>query len=560
MKNRLKTAGQAVVEALVSEEVDLVFGLPGSHIHAISDALIDASGITLVVCKHENNAAVMADTYGRLTGRPGICLVTAGPGATNSMTGVAQALAVGSPMVHITGTVPRRAKKGAFHGVDRHDFLQRVFSNVTKWSVEIDEVEDIPGILAEAFSRATLGRPGPVHVDIPEDLLLEPPTEIWTYDRASNPIGVEPSLVDSTLDALLDASRPMICAGVGVRGVDAQADLVALAEALGAPVTFPRNATDIFPPMHPLCAGAFNSYPQNPFPLGLVEQADLLITAGMRADADAASLLRAHAPDQIVFIVPLGESPIDQGAIISAAADGRVLLSLLAQAAVERSPRRSGWADERIAEAKELLRAGLDRELERYRGRTPLHFGLAVNELIPLLDEDALVVGDIGNHGVWASRCFESYGTQTFLEPGSWGAMGFALPASIAAKLAQPDRQVVGVTGDGAFLMASSDFGTALEMGTKIVLIILDDQQYGMIHELQTHDYGRTIGTELRTPDFVKFAESFGAAGIRVERDSDLRHAYREALEAEVPTIVDVVCGYGFPHPAPADWLQGDRS
>lgn len=556
MNSRLKTAGEAVVEALVSEGVDLVFGLPGSHIHAISDALIDAPGITLVVCKHENNAAVMADTYGRLTGRPGICLVTAGPGATNSMTGVAQALAVGSPMVHIAGTVPRGAKKGSFHGVDRPDFLQRAFSNVTKWSVEIDEVEDIPGIMAEAFSRAATGRPGPVHVDVPEDLLRESPTEIWEYERAARPFAVEQGLVEGTLESLLAASRPIICAGVAVRGSAAQADLVGLAEALGAPVTFPRNATDVFPPLHPLCAGAFNTYPGNPFPLGLVEGADLLFAIGMRSDTDAAGLLRAHAPAETVFVVPEGESPVAQEASISSAADGQLLLSLLAQAMAERSPRSAGWADERIAEAKELLRAGLNRELERYRGRTPMHFGVAMRELIPLLDDDALVVGDIGNHGAWASRCFELYGTQTFLEPGSWGAMGFALPAAIAAKMARPARQVVGITGDGAFLMASADFATALEMGTKIVLIILDDQQYGMIHELQTQDYGRTIGTELRTPDFVKFAESFGAVGIRVERDTDLGPAYREALRVEVPAIVDVVCGYGFRHPSPAEWLQ----
>ncbi len=558
MRRQMKSAGQAVVEALVSEGVDLIFGLAGSHIHAICDALVDARGIRFVVCKHENNAALMADMYGRLTGRPGVCLVTAGPGATNSMTGVAQAFAVGSPVIHITGTVRRGAKKGSFHGVDRPDFLKRAFSNVTKWSVEIDELEDIPGVLAEAFSLATRGRPGPVHIALPEDLLGEPPTEVWEYERGSGSAGPDRDLVERVGEALLAAERPMICAGVALRGSDAQSDLVELAELLGTPVTFSRNATEVFPPLHHLCAGAFNSYPDNPFPLQLVKACDALLVLGMRADTEAAEMLTTPAPPQCIFLVPEGESPMAERASISAAVDCKALLSLLKSHIAGRKTERIHWANQRLAEARELLRRGVEREVSTYRGHRPLHFGLALTELIPLLDNDALVVGDIGTHGVWASWCFELYGTQTYVEPGSWGAMGFALPAAIAGKLVHPERRVVGITGDGAFLMSCSDFGTAVELGTKIVLVILDDGQYGMIRTLQTDQFGRTIGTELRPPDFVKFAESFGAVGIRVEDDADLMEAYRQALESDAPVILDLICGYGFPHPAPAEWLRGD--
>ena len=556
MPKEKKRAGQALVEALLAEGVEVVFGLAGSHIHAICDALIDAPGIRFVVCKHENNAALMADLYGRLTGRPGVCLVTAGPGATNSMTGVAQAFAVGSPLIHISGTVPRGAKKGSFHGVDRPDFLERAFSDVTKWSVEIDEAEDIPRVLAEAFSLACQGRPGPVHMDLPEDLLGEPPTEVWGYERQTSGAVPDRDLVERIAKTMLAATKPMICAGVAVRGSEAGADLVQVAERLGAPVTFSRNATDVFPSMHHLCAGAFNSYPDNPFPLQLVEQSDALLVIGMRGDTAAAELLRAKAPGESIFLVPEGESSVVEGASMSATVDCKALLSLLKDHIVARKSEGIGWAGQRIAEVRDLLRRGLEREVESYRGHRPLHFGLAVKELIPLLDDDALVLGDIGTHGVWASRCFELYGEQTYLEPGSWGAMGFALPAAIAGKLMQPDRQVVGITGDGAFLMSCSDFGTALELGTKIVLVVLDDRQYGMIYRLQTDDFGRTIGTELRPPDLVKFAESFGAVGIRVEDDAELENAYTQALEADVPVIVDVVCGYGFPHPCPAEWLR----
>jgi acetolactate synthase-1/2/3 large subunit len=558
MAKRTKSAGQAVVEALVGEDVDLIFGLPGNHIHGVCDALIDTEGIRFVVCKHENNAALMADLYGRLTGRPGVCLVTAGPGATNSMTGVAQAFAAASPLIHISGTVARRAKRGVFHGLDSEDLLHRAFRDVTKWSVRVDEAEDIPGIMAEAFSIATSGRPGPVHIDLPEDLVEGPPSEIWDYTRVSAPAAqVDLDLVDRLVEMLLGAERPMICAGAGVRASGATSELVRLAEVLGAGVTFPRNAVGVFPAAHALSAGAFVTYPPNPFPLQLVDQSDVLLVVGMRARTAGAEALNSHAPGAYAYLTPTGETDLSDQATITALVNCKALLAALSTRLADERRKPSTWAVQKITQARDLLRRGLDRAVEECRGQRPLHFGLVLKELLPLLDEDALVVGDIGNHGVWASWYFELQSGHTFIEPGSWGAMGFAVPGSIAGKLAYPERQVVGITGDGAFLMSCSDFGTAMEVGTKIVIVVLNDRQYGMIHALQTSDYGRTIGTELRGPDFVKYAESFGAMGIRVEDDSELKSALSKALEADRPVIVDVLCGYDFPPPAPTKWLEG---
>jgi acetolactate synthase-1/2/3 large subunit len=560
MERRMKTAGQAVIDALLAEQVDVVFGLAGSHILAICDALVDAEGIRFVVCKHENNAALMADAYGRLTRRPGVCLVTAGPGATNSMTGVAQAFAAASPVVHISGTVPRRARKGAFHGLDRPGFLREAFEPVTKWSARVDEVEDTPRILAEAFSIASSGRPGPVHVELPEDLLAEPPTDVWEYgQRPVESAALDVELVDRLAEMLVTAERPMICAGAGVHASGAEGDLVKLAESLGAAVIFPRNAFGAFPFSHRLCAGCFTTYPPNPFPMQLVEQSDLLLAVGMRADTTTGEMLDAHAPANYFYLTPEGELGKSDRAVLSVPVHTGAALNALAKRIAPESGVSGGWAESQIAEARESLRAGLERTVEEYRGHRPVHFAVVLKELSSVLDEDAVVVSDIGNHGVWASWWFELYGTQTFLEPGPWGAMGFALPGAIAAKLTRPDSQVVGLTGDGAFLMSCSDFGTALEAGTKVVMVVLNDQRYGMIHTLQMKDYGRTIATELRGPDLVKFAESFGALGIRVEDDTELPGALSRALEADVPAIVDVACGYDFPHPAPAEWLAEGR-
>jgi acetolactate synthase-1/2/3 large subunit len=561
MERVRRSAGQAVVDALLAENVDLVFGLAGSHIHAICDALIDAEDIRFVVCKHENNAALMADMYGRLTERPGVCLVTAGPGATNSMTGVAQAFAAASPMVHISGTVPRQARKGSFHGLDRPGFLHQAFEPVTKWSARVDEAEDTPRILAEAFSVANSGRRGPVHVELPEDLLLEPPTEIWQYQsQPVEPTALDEELVERLVEILVSAQRPMICAGAGVRASGARADLLRLAESLGAAVVFPRNAFDVFPHTHRLCVGPLNSYPPNPFPTQLIEESDLLMAIGMRAGTASAELLDDHAPARYVYLTPEGELDQSERAELNAAVDCGRILSALADRLAQGHEASSTWAETRIGELKGLLRAGMDEMLESYRGHRPIHFGLAIQELCSLLDEDALVVSDTGNHGVWSSWWFDLHGKQTLLEPGPWGAMGFALPGTIAAKLAYPERQVVGITGDGAFLMSCSDFGTALEEGANVVIVVLNDRQYGMIHALQTKDYGRTIATELRTPDLVKFAESYGALGIRVEDDSELRPALSRALEADVPVIVDVICGHDFPHPTPVEWLAAAGS
>jgi thiamine pyrophosphate-dependent acetolactate synthase large subunit-like protein len=336
--------------------------------------------------------------------------------------------------------------------------------------------------------------------------------------------------------------------------------LIALAELLGAAVTCPRNGLGVVPAHHALSVGSLDTFPHNPLPFQLLQKADAFLVVGMRAGTAAAEILDQHAPAAYAYLTPAGEEDLSDQATISASVDNKALLSTLADRLSENKGTPSTWAVQQIMESKELLRSGLDQQVEEWRGQRPLHFGLALKELVSLLDDDALVVGDIGNHGVWASWFFDLHGRQTFVGPGKWGAMGFAVPGSIAAKLAYPDRQVVGITGDGAFLMSCGDFGTALEAGTNVVIVILNDSRYGMIHALQSQDYGRTIGTELRSPDFVKFAESFGAVGIRVEEASELKFALKRALESDAPVIVDVICGYDFPHPAPAEWLKGRQA
>ncbi len=546
-----KTAGQAVVDALVAEKVEMVFGLLGSHILAISDALLEARSIRFVSVKHENNAALMADMYGRLTHRPGVCLVTAGPGATNSLTGVAQAYTAASPMVHISGTVPAHAKKGIFHGVDDPEFIFKMFNDVTKWSTRAVEVENIPQILAKAFSLATSGRPGPVHVELPLDLLEGDPTEVRGYEReAGKRTQPDARLVDQVAEVLLEARNPVICAGKGILASSASAELAALAELVGAPVVCPYDAAGVLPAAFPLYAGAYDGFLPNPLPLQLIKECDVLLVIGMRTGTSSAEILDAWAPQNYIFLGPEEGNHSARRASISAVVDSKAILAEMIARIGTGKKRSDNETRTRIAEAKDALRTGLDEAVEKYRGRKPIHFGLALKELIPLLDQDALIVGDVGNHGVWTSKWLEVHGSQSLISPGSWGEMGFALPGAIAAKLVHPEKQVIGISGDGAFLMSCSDFGTALEVGANVVIAILNDSRHGMIHHLQVRDFGRTFSTELVSPDFAKFAESFGAVGIRVEDDSELRSAFQEALGASSPVIVDIIAGYDFPHPS----------
>jgi thiamine pyrophosphate-dependent acetolactate synthase large subunit-like protein len=285
-------------------------------------------------------------------------------------------------------------------------------------------------------------------------------------------------------------------------------------------------------------------------PVPLIKECDVLLVIGMRAGTASAEILDAYAPRNYVLLGLDEENHRAARASISAIVDCKAMLTEMIGSIGMRKKVSNRGIKSRIAQAKDAIRTGLDEAVEEYRGHRPIHFGLALKELVPLLDQDAIIVGDVGNHGVWTSKWLEVHGTQTLISPGSWGAMGFALPGAIAAKLVHPEKQVVGVTGDGAFLMSCSDFGTALEVGANVVIIILDDRHHGMIHKLQMRDFGRTHSTELESPDFAKLAESFGAVGMRVEDDSQLRSALQEALTASSPVIVDVVSGYDFPFPS----------
>ena len=548
-----KTVGQVVVEALVAEGVEFVFGLAGSHVLDIFDVLADQNTIRHVVTKHENNASLMAGMYGRLTGRPGVVLVTAGPGAVNSLSGVAQAYDCAAPLVHISGTVPRGSVKETFHGVDQDGFLAKVFSELTKWSVRVEHPRDVPAVLAKAFTLATTGRPGPVHIEIPRDVLETGPLEMPAYRRERYPFAVpDEGFVTKAADLLWTAKCPMICAGKGVVAQRATDQLLSVADALRAPVTTPWDAVGAIPTAHPLWAGTFNPWSGDPLATDLMTSADVMLVVGLRAGTEISKALAEHTTAQIIHIgFDDATGDLWDGALLSTNGNARLYLDALIVALQGRGRREDTAVEQRIATYHSALDRGLSSIWDSYRYRTPVHYGLAVAELKTRLRKDAIVVTGVGNHSVWGRRALPVHHPFGCIREGAWGGMGYELPGAIAAKMVFPERQVVALSGDGSFLMSCSDFGTAIEVGANIILLILNDGKYGMIEQMQERRHGRSYGADLCAPDFARFAESFGAAGVSVKHPDDLAAALDSAmtLAEKTPVIVDIVSDPGYPLP-----------
>jgi acetolactate synthase-1/2/3 large subunit len=455
-----------------------------------------------------------------------------------------------SPLVHISGAVPTGASYESFHGVDRPDFLVRMFAEVTKWSVAIARPEEIPHVFARAFALATSGRPGPVHIEIPQDVLLAEPTPMAPYARQVIP---PTRLAEADLGQLVGqiraSRRPVIWAGKGVRASFAHDGLAELAALLEAPVILAGDAAGALADTHPLATGQLALYARTPLQRELLAEADLVVAVGERGDTGHADGLFAatRAPVVGIWLGNDGEGP-DLRARGGAVADLPVALGQLLEACGDQQRPVDRVLRARIAHGKDDLRRHIRDGIRRdYGAARPLHYGVALDALPEMVDGDTIVLGDIGSHNQWTRLVLQSLNRDTFTPEGYWGAMGFGLPAALAAKLAFPEKKVIAVTGDGCFLMASADFATAVEFGINPVVVILNDRQYGMIVGMQESTYGRASETALAGPDFVAFARAFGADGVRVDEPEQLREALARGLASPTIFVIDVTCDYRFP-------------
>ena len=531
MAMKARTGGQILVDQLVAQGVERLTCVPGESYLAVLDALHDAR-IDVMVCRNEGGAAMMADAYGKLTGRPGICFVTRGPGATNASAGVHIAAQDSTPMILFIGQVARGMRdREAFQEVD----FRRFFGGMAKWVVEIDDAARIPELLARAFRVATQGRPGPVVIALPEDML----TDETVVADAPLVTPVESFPGDAQMAALRkmieEARRPLVLLG-GSRWTDAAREqLVAWSERFALPVATSFRRTALFAQDHPNYAGDLGIGP-NPALAARVREADLLVMIGARLSempSSSYTLLDIPVPKQtLVHVFPdaaeLGR--VYQPALAIQATPGPFCAALAAMAAPDVPPARDRVA---AAHADYLAWSDAPRTLPG-----AFQYGAAMMWLRENLPADAIICNGAGNFATWIHRYYRFRDFATQLAPTS-GSMGYGLPAAVMAKRQRPGSIVVAIAGDGDALMNGQEFATAVQYDIAIVVIVADNGMFGTIRMHQERDYpGRVSATRLKNPDFAALARSFGGHGERVERTEDFAPAFGRALASGKPAMI----------------------
>lgn len=529
------TAARRLVETLVVNGIDRVFCVPGESYLAVLDALADVRDrIQVVTCRHEAGAANMAEAYGKLTGKPGICMVTRGPGATHASIGVHTAHQDSTPMILFVGQIASSDRgRGAFQEVD----YREVFGGLAKWATEIEQADRTVEIVERAFATALQGRMGPVVVALPEDILHHDggPASV----RAVTPAraALDPTFVAALTERLSKAERPLLVLGGSGWTEDAAEAIGDWSEKLGLPVSLSFRRKDILSNARTNYAGDLG-LGCNPSLMQRAKDADLLIAVGARLGENPTQgytlFTRDHTAQTLVHIHPGAE---ELGRVwtplMSATADN----SLAAHALAAIEPGRT-WHDE--------AKAAHD-HYQAFSTPVPVTGAVNMSECMAHLGEalppTAIVTNGAGNFAAWLHRFYRHRACRTQLAPTS-GAMGYGFPAAIAAKSIHPDREVICVAGDGDFMMTSQELATAVQHEISVVTIVVDNGTYGTIRMHQEMHYPgakRTIATDLKNPDFVKYAEAFGAFGIRCETTADFPAALDAARTAGRPAIVHLI-------------------
>lgn len=527
-------AVELLVRCLKHEDVSVMFGIPGEETLALTDALLD-SDIRLISCRHEQGAAFMADVWGRLTGRAGVCLATLGPGATNLATGVGDANLDRAPVVAITGQAGRdRIHKESHQYVDIVD----MFRPITKWNTRLEVASVIPEAVRKAFKLAETEKPGACHLELPEDVADEdvPPTSSpLSTERPRRPSPDRPALRRAA--ELIDRARnPLIFAGNGIIRGKASGALREFAGRTGIPVANTFMAKGCLPWDHELALGTIGLQMRDAVSCGF-DRADLVIAAGYDPVEYAPSLWN---PDRQKTIVHIDFTPaeVDQDyqPAVEVVADVREALDLLRDlVSVRRDPGRTRSLHDWIL--GELQAGSTDAAF-------PLKPQRILHDLRKVLAPDDIVISDVGAHKLWVARLFQAMEPNTVIISNGFAAMGIGLPGALAAKLAYPERRVAAVVGDGGFLMNVQELETAVRFGLPVVVLIFRDDGYGVIRWKQLSRYGREAGVAFGNPDFGALARAFGCRGLKIEAADELVPALESAFAGPGPCLVDVPVDY----------------
>jgi acetolactate synthase-1/2/3 large subunit len=544
------TAADLLVACLEAEGVELAFGVPGEETLEVLDALSRSERVRHVTTRHEQGAAFMADVHGRLTGRAAVALATLGPGATNLITGVADAYLDRSPMVAITGQAGSEVLHKEAHQVV--DVVQ-MLEPVTKWNTRVERVDAVPEIVRKAFRVAQLEKPGPTHIELPENLAAAPPESGASIRPLTPGRAYFPEPTDEAIDhaarLIAESHRPLILAGNGVLRRRASPELRALARGLHVPVAATFMGKGAIDDRSHLSLMAVGLQARDHVLTGF-DRADLVISVGY--DLVEYSPSRWN-PDGTKRIVHIDTQPAEVDAAyqpeVELIGDIGGTLERLREVVV---PMGVGGrsASERHASREILVNADLRTKLlEDLAVCTtddgfPIKPQRAIHELRRALAPDDIVVSDVGAHKIWVARLYQAYEPNTVIISNGFAAMGIAVPGAIAAKLVHPDRKVVALCGDGGFLMNSQELETAKRIGAGIVVVIWRDDGYGLIDWKQRNAFGRPYAVEFGNPDLVRYAESFGIPAFRPESADELFGTLRRALDVDGPAVVDVPIDY----------------
>jgi acetolactate synthase-1/2/3 large subunit len=542
------TGARALLESLEHQKVEVIFGILGGAILPVYDELCGNKKIRHILARHEQCAAHEAEGYARASGRAGVCMATSGPGATNLVTGIANAYMDSSPMIALTGQIPASGVntsymigKDAFQEAD----IIGITTAITKYSYQPRTVAEIPLTVNNAFYIATTGRPGPVLIDLPKNVQAGTDNVEFTnkidlrgYKLPSEP---NPTKISEAADLLAQADCPIILAGGGVITSCASDEIVQMSDLLMAPVATTFMGKGAFPENHPLSLGSIGMH-GNPAANKLMGEADVLLAVGTRFSDRATANLDSFAPNAKKIHIDIDNAEINKNIEVDVpiVADAKASLKMLCAAVTQKLQKGEGKAwTKRVKEAKEQLSPLLK---EMPRDLVPKSLLI---ELRKLLQESDIVTTEVGQNQMWSALYFKALKPRTFISSGGLGTMGFGFPAAIGAKVACPDRAVVDVAGDGSFIMSEQELACSVTENIPVTVIVLNNSILGMVAQWQRMLYKRRyMAVHLgKTPDFVKLAEAYGAQGLRATSIEEFHKAVKTALNSKVTTVIDVPIG-----------------
>lgn len=539
------TGANALLASLEKQNVNTVFGILGGAILPVYDALCHHPKIRHIHARHEQGAAHAAEGYARASGKAGVCFATSGPGATNLVTGIANAYMDSSPIIAVTGQVHSSGVNSSYL-IGRDAFQEAdiigITTPITKYNHQLRSAAEIPPTVNAAFYIATTGRPGPVLLDFPKNVQSETAgmnfnnkIEIPGYRTPGTP---HPLQIRKAVELLVESERPVILSGGGVITSNAADELFTIAELLLAPVATTFMGKGSFPEIHPLSIGNIGMH-GNPLANKLLLEADVLLAVGTRFSDRATGALSTFCPEANKIHIDIDAAEIGKNIEVEVpvVADAKNALTAIYARLIQQAKKKTGsaWL-QRVRAAKKLLNPPENTKPKELKPK-PL-----LQTLRKLLPEDAIITTEVGQNQMWSALYFKALKPRTFISSGGLGTMGFGFPAAIGAKTACPERQVVDIAGDGSFIMTEQELATSVIEDIPVTVIVLNNGVLGMVAQWQRMFYKkRYTAVKLgKSPDFVKLAETYGAQGFHVQSIPEFKKAVKQALKSKITTVIDI--------------------